>query len=424
MGAKGRKHARTGMVLPLAALLIVIIALVGWGLLTLGLDSRIFAARKSAEVVARTAADAGISKAVQLMNNALLSNPSWSVTPIPDVNNVALPNSYSNYSYHVSSKVGGIDGYHGVTSVGRSGIAERTINCRLYYASVWFGIGVKESINVKVGATFESPYADLSIRTNSVTGDSILLKAGVIIPGDVIVGPGGDVDDVINIKSTTDIQGDSYAASEPIDFPPVTLPKLTPGDNPVIWDDRGAYTYTGAPIVGSDDPFNPLYIRYNSIEIQGTTATQTIQGHCVIYVEGDMRIKNSAEILIEEPNSTDSSLALYMGGNLLCDNGAGFTNEALEILADGTVQNDTDALRIFGLPTCTTMDLKAKGDYFFGYAYAPDADLRLFAWNEISGAFTGKSLEMLAKVNFIYIPPDNGPQYEAPAYLVTRWWEE
>ena len=434
MGVTGRKHVRgrQGSILVLVVIMIVILALIGWGMLTLGLQGRVFAAKQSDELIATAAADAGIAKVLSKMNEEIFANGLGShATEIPPPENPkALGACDATVTYSASAckydPAYGEYGYHLATSTGRCRLAERTINAILYYESLWRGIGVKEDIDIRVGAEFIAPYGGFRIRTNSVKRSAIKLKAGINIPGDVMVGPDPNLplEDIIDIKSTTIIKGGSGAAANKIPFPPVRLPVETPAKNPVVWDNRGTYTYVpNTPIIGSDDPCDPNYIRYDSFELQGQTAVQAIQGHCVIYVQGDMRIKNGAEIIIEETvQHPDSTLVLYLGGNLLCDNGAGFTNNAKEIV-DGIEVPDYGALKIFGLYTCKTMELKAKGDYFFGYAYAPEADLFIHAKNEVAGAFTGKSLTLLSKVVFTYIP-DNGLKEQVPTYVAVRWWEE
>ena len=58
----------------LVVLTVVILSLLGTGLLRLGLSSRVFAVRNANQIQARSAADAGLTKALFLMNKKLKAN--------------------------------------------------------------------------------------------------------------------------------------------------------------------------------------------------------------------------------------------------------------------------------------------------------------------------------------------------------------
>lgn len=399
---KKMKKNKRGSILPFAVVLVILLFVMGLALTRLGLNARMAAARTTAEISARAAADAGFAQAIRLMNKSLAKKP-WDGTPIPAVSDVMLSGSDARYSYNVTKK----GTYYQVASTGESGIAQRKVYGILTLESLLSGIGVKKVIDLKVGVTFSAkPKSRFAMRTNSIEDNAIILKSGVTIPGDVICGPGGDPDEVINVKSTTTILGDSYAAQSEIDFPPVVLPDdiknvpLTP------------YTYSpGSPIVGSADPNNPMLIKFDSIKIP-TGGVQQIKGCCEIYVVGNTILGQSAEFIITE----GSSLHLYLGNNMEAKNSNGIDNLNF---------GNPEALRIYGLDTCQSIDLKAKGDIFFGYVYAPEADLNVYAKNEISGAFVGKSFTLKNSTKFTYIPPKGSGGLKDPtSYLMLRWWEE
>ncbi len=399
---KKMKTNKKGSVLPFAVMLVIILFILGLGLTRLGLNARMAAARTTAEVSARAAADGGLAEALRLMNKSLSEKP-WDGTVIPPAMDIVLPGCNARYSYNVTDE----GGYYQIASEGESGIAQKIVYGRLMVESLLFGIGVKEVIDAKVGVTFSvPPGSDFVIRTNSIEDNSIIFKSGVVVPGDVICGPGGDPDEVINIKSTTTILGDSYAAQNEIEFPPVVIP----GDlksAPLTY-----YTYSpGSPIVGSGDPNNPMSIKLDLIDIPNG-GIQQIQGHCKIYVVGTTTLRQSAELIIKE----SASVELYLGGNMEAKNSNGIDNLNYGV---------PEAMRIYGLDTCQSIDLKAKGDVFFGYVYAPEADLNVYAKNEIAGAFIGKSLTLKNSTNFTYIPPEESGDLSDPtSYFVLRWWEK
>ena len=392
---------RPGSVLPFAVTMVVLLFIIGLGLTRLGLNTRLSSAKTTAQLTARAAADAGFIQAMRLMNARLAAKP-WDGSPISAVSDMSLAGANATFSYSVTDE----GSYYQIASTGKSGSAQKTVYGRLALGSLLFGIGVKDIIDVKVGATFNAP-ADggFSIRTNSVADNAIVLKSGVTIPGDVVCGPGGNPEDVINIKSSTVITGDSYSAMDEIDFPPVILPvdlQSTPLTN---------YNYVaGTPIVGSGDPDNPLSVKFDQIVIPNS-GVQHIQGHCKIYVVGTTTLRQSAELIVDN----GSSMTLYLGGNMVAGNSNGLDNLNPDL---------PEALTIYGLDTCKQMDLKAKGDVFFGYVYVPEADLNVYAKNTLAGAFVGKSFTLMNSASFTFIPPTNTSDDDPDSYLFLRWWEE
>ena len=394
-------NTRKGSILPLAVMMVVFLFLIGLALTRLGLNARLAAAKTTAEIKARAAADAGFEQAIRLMNLRLENKP-WDGTPIPAVSDISLPNTNARFSYDVANQTS----YYQVTSTGRSGIAEKTVYGRLVLESLLFGIGVKDVIDVKVGVTFTAPSdSRFALRTNSVEDNAIILKSGVVIPGDVICGPGGDPEDVINIKSSTVITGDSYSASDEIDFPSVVL------SNDLKTAPLISYSYKPSkPIVGSADPLAPAAIKLDRLYIPNS-GVQQIQGHCKIYIVGTTTLGNSAELII----TSGASLELYLGLDMEAKNSNGIDNLNVGV---------PDSLKIYGLDSCKKIDLKAKGNVFFGYVYAPEADLNVYAKNELAGAFVGKSFTLKNSTNFTFIPDTSIGLDDPSAYLMVRWWEE
>ena len=395
------KQMRSGSILPFAMMIVVLLVLLGLGLTRLGQDARVTSAKTVSQIVARSAADAGFTQAVQLMNQKLANKP-WSGEPISAETDVSLPNSNATFSYTVTKN----SNYYEVASTGKAGFAEKTVRGRLFLESLLFGIGVKESIDIMVGATFTVPLdKKFAVRTNSIADNAIVFKSGILIPGDVICGPGGNPDKVVNEKSSTTITGDSYAASDKIDFPSVVLPADLKNAS------MTSYNYKAAtPIVGSADPNNPEPIKFNQIDIPNG-GVQEIQGHCKIYVVGTTTLRQSAELIV----ASGASVSLYLGQDMEAKNSNGIDNLNF---------NMPGALMIYGLDSCKSIDLKAKGSSFFGYAYAPEAALNVYAKNQLAGAFISKSFSLKNSTNFTFIPPSGVYLNDPTSYLLVRWWEE
>ena len=390
---------RAGSILPLTAAMVVILLAIGLGLIRLGLGARMQAALTTAQISARLAADSGLEQAQRLMQKKLADELTWDNTTLPAATDVHLPDSDARFSYTVT---GDPDNSFLITSTGQSGRGEKTVCSIIVKKSLWKGIGVKEGIDIKVGATFSTDPAgsDFAIRTNSTKDSAITLKNDTVIPGDVVIGEGGVAEDVISGKATSVIEGDVYD-SPPLDFPPVTAPAFLTSLLPTI------YVYQpGVPITGN--------VKFTSLNVP-PGGVQTVVGSCNIYVTGDIVLGNNAEFIVaSDPNTASSSLSLYVGGDLEAKNSVGIDNET----------DNPANLQIYGLDTCEHIDLKAKGDIFFGYVYAPDADLDVYAKNQLAGAFVANSFTLKNSTNFTYIPAANPDIDNHEVTLTTRrWWE-
>ena len=391
---KMRKNEK-GLVLSLVAVMVVVLLFTGLGLLKLGSSARIKAAVAASEISATAAADAGMTQARRLMNKKLVDELVWDNDTLPSETNTSLANTNASYTFNVSGDSSGFT----VTSTGNSGRLTKTVYSNLTVGSLFTGISVDGTINLKNGATLGTIPAggNVDIRTNSVEGDSIILKSGVVVPGDVVIGPGGDIDDVIDAKQSVVIQGNTYPAQEEVIFPPVVVPQeldilsLTP------------YTYIpGVPITGN--------VKLDSINIP-VSGVQEFNGECKVYVLGDISLSNSAGITV----TAGASLTIYLAGDVNGSNSAGITNAT----------NDAAKFSLYGLDTCTSIDLKNDAD-FYGTVYAPNADLLIRNGGDLYGGFIGKSFEMKNAGSFYFdIALANAGIDEIDAcFKVQRWWED
>ncbi len=393
-----------GVVLVLSVITLVVLLFVGMGLMRLGFNARLEAIKIVNDIKARGAADAGMMLAVTTMKELLLTKSIDSDNlPYLSNTNIAGTDSTASYSYNVTDTS---DGYV-ISSTGTCGTVTRTVNSLLGIRSYFFGIGVKESIDVKAGATFrvDSEDGKLVLRTDSIEANAVTLKAGVVIPGDVVVGPGGDPDYVVDTKKDTVIEGDIYAAEDKMDFPPVSLPAVF---NMIP---KQAFKYVQNRPLNGIKINGKTYVRLNKLDIPNKKQLELKEDY-VVYVEGKTTLRNKAELKIK----SGGSLELYLGGDMEAKNSVGIINDTI----------NTKALKIYGLDSCSSIDLKAKGNVFLGSVYAPNADLRAFSSNELAGAFIGNNFEMKNSADFTFMPElfanpdkdDNGVYF-----AVERWWE-
>ena len=389
------RRKQKGTILVLVVTIMVVLLITGLGLLRLGYSSRILAARSAFEIKAIEAADAGFVQAKLLMDKKLRDELVWNSSDMPSASNVLLANSDATYSYDVTGNAFGFT----VTSTGTASNTTRTVNGLLKIKSLWTGLSVQNTLDIKSGTILMSdPEGEyFAIRTNSIADASIVLKSDTTIPGDLIIGPDGEIDDAVTMKETTEIEGMMFAAAEELYYPPVTVP------NNLTDIDETSYTFVpGTPLTGNNK-FGSMSLAVGEI--------QEVNGNCEIYVTGGVILDNSAELVIP----AGSSLVLYLGGNFEGKNGS-------------ELQNDTGAatnLKIFGLDTCTSIDIKNSGD-LYAAIYAPNADLVLHNGGIVEGSFVGDNFEMKNAGTFIYDTDlgNVGIDDLAASFSVFRWWEE
>jgi hypothetical protein len=389
----------------LAVSMVVILSLLGLAMIRLGSNARLDAIRVTSDLVARAAADTGITQALAMMNQKLTAEGAWDNSTLPAIADETLPGANANFGFNITGAPA--TGFV-VTSTGKSGFAERIVHSSLSVESLWFGIGVKQDVIIHSKTTFETIPAgeDFTIQTNSTADNSISLFPNTVIPGDIVVGPGGDPDTAINTKSTSVIDGDTYASEQEIQFPDVVPPALPYKGNlpPASVSDPNLIVLTAA-----DSGI------YDELVLGQGDKLHFADGEVTLHVTGNIRIHNGAEVRILN-NATVPALDLYLDGDLQADNGS--IIDTVDHLVTGT------RLKIYGTNTCTSMIFMNSGE-LSAAVYAPYAHMELKNSAAVYGSFTGESLELKNSGEFYYDTRllDVGIDDEA-AYIVGRWWEE
>jgi len=428
---KPLKSARAGAVMTLVLLAIVLLLLTGAGVLALGQNSRIFSIRTTADIAARAAADAGITKALWTMNGKV-DDGFWDWRLISWEFRAELPNSDATYSYFVS-KAGNLldnmipdadedlralaaaaaeNGDYVIRSVGRYRDARKTIYAVLRLKGPGdAGVLVRDSIILKSGTLVAGrdsrdpdnldPDVFLEIGTTSTADDQVILNRGVLVDGNVLVGRGGDVDAVI--RDVGVIAGIEYPFPEQPEFPFVFPPKGLP--------DIGPITFKGGTLpITESGKCSSIYLKHGN----PTTTLLITGGDVTLHVTGDIDLGQGCEIVIDE----GATLNLYVDGDIICRNEAGINNQ-------GTPPD----LKIWGnwrdLDTEQDFQLNAKSEYF-GQLYAPGADVVVMAKGDLYGAFTAESFEMKSGGNLFYdgALSDVAPGDQGVSFVVSRWCEQ
>jgi len=416
MTKKQSRKNRRGFVLALALAMVVLLSVVGLGKLRLGSGARMQAARTTAEISARAAADAGLTKALFEMSKDLDVEPSnsnnwwfddWEFGRksgnIISSANTALPSPNADYNYAIEEIVK--NSKYKLTSTGRSGLAEKTVSLTIKREGLFeypiFATGYAHPKHPKAhkrlpgrpkplkkggklhikGYDVESYSSDsettysgnLQIRTNSLHHHSVRIEKDIVINGDVVVGPGGkpkdDLKKVIKIHKDAEITGDTYSAEEVSEPPPVIVPENL--------ENQEAEKYEYEP----DKPISGT-VKYKELKIP-KGGVQEIVGDVTIYVEGDMKLED-AEFIITE----GSSLMLYLDKKLEVKKGkaeepGGIINET----------EDPTKLMIYGLDTCRKVKLEHNLD-FYGAVYAPHAKVEIKKSGDVYGALVGWDIKL------------------------------
>jgi len=375
---------KRGSAIPLAVVAVLILLAMGTGLLSLGLNSRVFSIRTTSDIMARCAADAGLTMALFRMNEKK-QQVLWDGSTLPQAIDEKLPNCDATYSYTVT---GDLTNGYSVKSVGRADQAERTVYATLRLKGLFeYAILTKEKLILKPdtlidGYNSEEPLEtdfEVDISTQSTADSSVILNSGVTVDGDVTVGVGGDPDTAIKDLGATTGDRIGGIIEDPLPLiPPPTLPNMgtditAKGETVIIGPaDSGQY---GDIIVTKGDNVGVL-------EISG--------GDVVLYITGDIDLGESCELVVKD----NSSLTIYIDGDIHC--------RAKSAINAEYPPEEPTKFQIYGTSeTQQTIDIKAKNDWS-GTIYAPNADVILYANGDFYGSTVSNNFELKAGGNYYY----------------------
>lgn len=380
---RARHAASSGSVLVVVLAIAGILAITGTGLLSLAVNTYGRALYTSREIAARSAAEAGVAK-------ALFAMKSYDGVHLPSATNESVPECSGSFRYTVS--LGTPDGYV-VDATGTAGNATKTIHARLVgQSSLFCGLTLNETAVIKTNAQVvpASGSSNPRLVTNSTAANAISLDISIVFTGDVVVGPGGNPASVITNEQM--VSGSVSAASQATTLPVVTAP-------------------TGLPVRGDITSATTLSQDGQCSKIDMHGSTLTVSGDRILYVTGNTSVKidHAASIVI----TAGSSLKLYVAGSVTM-------NKVTVTSADG----DPRRLLLLGTSTCTSVSIENNTD-FYGAVYAPRAAVSLISGAEVFGAIAGKrisSIENLSKLHYddrlqnVQIPGSG-----STSYCVSYW---
>lgn len=380
------RSERPGSVLVIVLVMAGILAITGTGLLSLGLNTYRRALYTAQEIAARSAAEAGVAK-------ALFAMKSWDGVHFPSATNESVPGCDGRFSYTLAA--GTPDGYE-VDVTGQAGNATKVIHARLASRNSLFGgLTLSQSAIINTGAQVLPAVGSSNpkLLINSTAAGAVDLEASSItFQGDVVVGPGGNPATVIDGEEA--VSGTISAASTTTTFPAVTAPTGLPS--------RG--NITGSTTITQDG-------QYGKIDLTGNGKEVTIQGHRTLYVTGDVRLRNNAHIIVA-PNS---SLTLYVGGSITLQHKAHIEEATY----------DPGKVLILGTASCT--DITIENEFlFYGALYAPAASMALQDEAEVHGAFACKTLNAMKTNAKLYYDDRVGTiqMSASPTTYCISYWQD
>ncbi|MBW7988410.1 MAG: hypothetical protein FVQ84_00080 [Planctomycetes bacterium] len=402
------KSKRRGSAIPLAIVVVLILLAMGTGLLRMGLNSRTFSTRTTSDITARCAADTGLTMALYQMNQKLQVKP-WSSSSLPTVGETSLLYSDATYTYDVTGDLA--NGFI-MAAVGSADNAERTVYATIGLQGLFeHAILTKGSLILKSGTTIDGYNSQdpldtefkVNIGTQSTADSMVVLNSGVNVKGDVLVGLGGNPDTVIkDLGATT---GDQLGGTENDPLPTITPPAT-------LLDTGLDITAMGeiVTITPADSG------QYGSIALKQASTAGILEidgGDVVLYITGDIDLGQSCEIIVRD----NSTLTLYIDGNIVSGNGASIGTE------DPT--KDPTTIQLYGTGTSTqSFDIKAKNEWT-GVIYAPNADVDLYANGDVYGAIVANSFEFKAGGNYYYDEAlrEVSIEDEGVSFVIERWYE-
>jgi hypothetical protein len=362
-------NRNSGFTMALVLMVILLMLLLGTSLLSLSKNTRIASIRRSQEIAAKCAADAGLTMAISRLAVSY-EQGTLDLANLPSEPAINIENSEGSFRYVVYL---GAMGEITIDSTGLSGPCQRTVHCNVDVQSGRFEHALfADSFIISNNAFIDGynsdygPYGGAnviitSIGTNNTADGAIKLDMVGDLKGDIIVGPGADPANVIDMGTHFEITGETSAAEEE-----KTIPILSPSST---------LTHKGSTLQGTITE-SGTYDQINSTNGEAIT----IEGDVTINVTGDVRLDNNSMIVI----NPGSSLTLFIEGTFEMSNGGGINN----------LTQKPPKCKIFSTATTQVLyDFNNTGT-FYGALYAPNANVQVSNNAIIYGAIVANTLNI------------------------------
>jgi hypothetical protein len=400
-----QSNQRPGTVTALILIFSIVLMLLGMGTLRISMHERNFAIRSAQIISAKSAADAGLTRAVYRLNR-MMKKQSVDLSLL-DVSGKHVLNSDATYDFTVNTDASGA---YQIESTGHSKGTARTVRSTLKLKGLFeHVILVKNTISLSPGSDFTAintsdPFdtdLDISLATASTAPGSVPIGPGTVINGDVYGGVGSDPAAVITGSGT--ITGEQSALTEEPEFPVITPPSFG-----ITQPTLGVYGVNRTLTPADSGRYENLILG----KAQGTGGKIEITGgQVVLHITSDVIIGGGCEFRI----LSGGSVVLYLDGSFTCESSAEIQNyntsaKSMQIFATGSDE------QVFELQPKTKM---------FGLLYAPNASVNIWPNAEIVGAVVADNLRILSTCTFTYDKAVEEVSIDDPGVrLVLDRWSE
>ena len=384
--SSNRKHKK-GAAIIMVTFFVMMMMIAGIAILHLSYNARVTSVRLSDDLSCKICADAGLEKAIGTMNEQLEAG-TLNDDDLPLSIGETLPASDGVFSYKV---IKNDEGEYVAYSVAARGNFRRTIMAILDRSTKsYFDYGVLSKGNIVTFSGMnmsaydsQNPGAtDLKVTMGSLgtSYDSVMIKSGCIVDGDVFCGVGGDISTAINVAGT--LTGSKYAITEEPEMVMPTMPSTLANKGTDIMTKGSTLTLTPA----NSGIYNNMYI-----SATGTPGIVVIDGGTVtLGLTGMLNLGNNCEIIVNE----GSTLILYADGDIVSGNGAS--------ISYNSTTNDATHIQLYGTGTGSQeWTVKSKGDWT-GIVYAPNVWVHISAGDYIYGSIVCDQTEFKTNSDFIY----------------------
>jgi hypothetical protein len=238
-----------------------------------------------------------------------------------------------------------------------------------------------DSWNSSLGDYSTSNSGDQAVViTNATDSQKVSLLNNIRVNGDIVIGPGGDPDRVVEQKNSASYTGEIIIADEAAAIETPTAPTD-------VGPSAGTreFTSNSDSTIASDLHLSNLYLKNSAIV--------RISGHVRIVVDGTVELDNNSRILMEP----GASLELYVRDRISVKNSAeANTNTA-----------DPSALKLFMTGSNPTVEL-VNNMRLYAQVYGGRSTMYMKNSAEFYGTFQGKHVELLNNARFHQDLADHG----------------
>lgn len=278
-----------------------------------------------------------------------------------------------------------------ISSTGRFGspTVAKTLKVTMQVKSVFsYAIFGDENVGLRGNAYVDSydsrdgSYGGANVNSNGTVGTnaistvdpySVYLMNNATINGDVIIGPGGDTDEAIEIRNNAEINGIPSSADSPQELPEVIVPGGLPDRDPIS-------------LSGNDSSIIDESGEYSYIQLSSNSEL-TLDGELTLHITGALSLSSNSEIIITE----GSDITIYVEGSFSQSSNTQINN----------LTQDPTRLAIYGTDSLTSVNWASNSD-FYGSFYAPNADVDISSNAEIYGSIVADTVELASNARVHY----------------------